>query len=69
MHPCSVQVKLSDGNVKSHGGLTTVVDYQMIEKSENVVDSLFMHDKYVSRNDGDALVVATDYHVYSTMDE
>lgn len=55
--------------MKSHGGLTTITEYQMIEKTENVVDSSFMHDKYVSRSDGDALVVATDYHVYSTIDE
>lgn len=55
--------------VKSHGGLTTITDYQMLEKAEKVVDSSFMHDKYSSRSGGESLVVATDHHVYSTIDE
>ncbi|GMH32189.1 hypothetical protein BSKO_00023 [Bryopsis sp. KO-2023] len=63
------KVKLSKGDVTSHGGLTTVTDYHMIEKAEHVVDSAFMHDNYISRRGDPSLVVATDHHIYSTLED
>ena len=42
------QVKLAEGAVQSYGGLTTVTDYHLIPRQEDVVDSTFMHDNYAS---------------------
>jgi hypothetical protein len=42
------QVKLAESAVQSYGGLTTVTDYHLIPRQEDVVDSTFMHDNYAS---------------------
>ena len=34
--------------MQSYGGLTTVTDYHLIPRQEDVVDSTFMHDNYAS---------------------
>jgi hypothetical protein len=41
-------VKLAESAVQSYGGLTTVTDYHLIPRQEDVVDSTFMHDNYAS---------------------
>lgn len=64
-------VKVAKPDNISYGGLTTVNDYHLIPKNESVVDSVFMHDNFASTPTGDesAMVVVTDDHVYSLMDE
>jgi hypothetical protein len=42
------QVKLAESAVQSYGGLTTVTEYHLIPRQEDVVDSTFMHDNYAS---------------------
>ena len=42
------QVKLARGATQSYGGITTVHDYHLIPRQEDVVDSTFMHDNYAS---------------------
>ncbi len=42
------QVKLAQGEAQSYGGITTVQDYHLIPRQEDVVDSTFMHDNYAS---------------------
>ena len=39
-------VKVAEAAVVSYGGLTTVTQYHLVAKSEDVVDSVFMHDQY-----------------------
>lgn len=46
------QVKLADSAVQSYGGLTTVTEYHLIPRQEDVVDSTFMHDNYASPGAG-----------------
>lgn len=68
------QVKLADSAVQSYGGLTTVTEYHLIPRQEDVVDSTFMHDNYASPGAGtgaaeDAMVVFTKHRVWSLADE
>ncbi len=68
------QVKLAESAVQSYGGLTTVTEYHLISRQEDVVDSTFMHDKYASPGSGgsgaeDAMVVFTKHSVWSLADE
>ena len=64
---CHRQVKLAKPDVVSYGGLTTVTNYHLIPKNENVVDSVFMHDKFANSpgRDESAMVVVTDDQLYS----
>ena len=39
-------VKVAEADTLSFGGLTTVTNYHLVKKSEHVVDSVFMHDKF-----------------------
>lgn len=41
-------MKLAQGALQSYGGITTVQDYHLIPRQEDVVDSTFMHDNYAS---------------------
>jgi len=61
------QVKLAKPDVVSYGGLTTVTNYHLIPKNENVVDSVFMHDNFANSpgRDESAMVVVTDDQLYS----
>ncbi len=67
-------------DVVSHGGLTTISNYHLIPKSESVVDSVFMHEKYSSptrtpgaagTSDGNdaAMVILTKHKVFSLADD
>ena len=64
-------------DVVSHGGLTTISNYHLIPKSESVVDSVFMHDKYSSPtrpsgaggNEDSAMVILTKHKVFSLADD
>ncbi len=74
--PCTAracrQVKLADSGVQSYGGLTTCTDYHLIPKRENVVDSVFIHDKHAGPGGGgdeSAMVVFTEHRVWSLADE
>jgi len=60
-------VKLAKPDVVSYGGLTTVTNYHLIPKNENVVDSVFMHDNFANSpgRDESAMVVVTDDQLYS----
>lgn len=49
---CCRQVKLAESAVQSYGGLTTVTEYHLIPRQEDVVDSTFMHDNYASPGAG-----------------
>jgi hypothetical protein len=65
-------VKVAEPEVVSVGGLTTVTSYHLIPKTEHVVDSLFMHDKYSRAAAGageSAMVVVTDKKVYTAADD
>ena len=55
----------------SYGGLTTVNDYHLIPKNESVVDSVFMHDNFAPSptRDESAMVVVTNDHVYSALED
>jgi hypothetical protein len=64
-------VKAAAPDVVSAGGLTTVTQYQMIPRKENVVDSVFMHDKFARTPTGGgeaAMVVVTGRRVYTAAD-
>jgi hypothetical protein len=66
------QVKLAESAVQSYGGLTTVTEYHLIPRQEDVVDSTFMHDNYASPGQGgaeDAMVVFTKHRVWSLADD
>lgn len=68
------RVKLAQGAHQSYGGITTVQDYHLIPRQEDVVDSTFMHDNYSSPasgsgDGGDAMVVFTKHRVWSMADE
>jgi hypothetical protein len=68
------QVKLAESAVQSYGGLTTVTDYHLIPRQEDVVDSTFMHENYASPGASagaaeDAMVVFTKHRVWSLADE
>lgn len=63
-------VKVAEPTVVSVGGLTTVTSYHLIPKSEHVVDSVFMHDRYAkAAADQSAVVVVTDKKVYTAPDD
>ncbi len=64
-------VKVAEPEVISVGGLTTVTSYHLIPKSEHVVDSVFMHDKFSRTAAGageSAMVIVTDRKVYTAAD-
>ena len=69
------QVKIATPDVISYGGLTTCTSYHLIPKQENVVDSVFMADKFTSSPAGgrggadDTVVVVTEGAVFSMADE
>jgi len=61
-------VKVAEPEVVSLGGLTTVTTYHLIPKTEHVVDSVFMHDRFARTPQGGAdgaMVVVTDKKVYT----
>ncbi|KAK9809515.1 hypothetical protein WJX73_007383 [Symbiochloris irregularis] len=72
-------VQRAKPDVVSYGGLTTVSSYHLIPKSDAVVDSVFMHDKYASPtktpglpsqgNDDAAMVILTKHKVFSMADD
>lgn len=60
----------------SYGGLTTITNYHLIPKQEDVVESMFMHDKFSSPTGvptggsyNSPMVVATKRRVFSLADE
>ena len=59
----------------SYGGLTTITNYHLIPKQEDVVESQFMHDKFSSPTGvsggsySSPMVVATKRRVFSLADE
>lgn len=57
-------VKVAKPDVLTNG-LTTVQKYALIPKSENIVDTTFMHDTYSSRGASSPLVVITKQRVYN----
>lgn len=61
------QVKLTQPDIVSYGGLTTCTNYHLIAKNEHVVDSVFMHDNYAPTPlaGESAMVVVTDNCVYT----
>ena len=61
------QVKLTKAVIRSYGGLTTCTQYNLIAKSEHVVDSVFMHDNYAASPAAgeSAMVVVTDNNVWT----
>jgi hypothetical protein len=64
-------VKAAKPVIVSLGGLTTVSAYNLIPKSEHVVDSVFMHEKFCRTAGGvdeAAMVVATKRAVYTVAD-
>lgn len=65
------QVKLTKPSVKSYGGLTTCTQYNLIAKSEHVVDSVFMHDNYAASPAAgeSAMVVVTDNNVWTVAED
>ena len=67
------QVKIATPDVISYGGLTTCTSYHLIPKQENVVDSVFMADKFTSSpargSADDCVVVVTEGAVFSMADE
>ncbi len=72
--PLRRQVKIATPDVVSYGGLTTCTSYHLIPKQENVVDSVFMADKFTSSPAGrggadDTVVVVTEGAVFSMADE
>ena len=65
-------VKLAEPEVVSLGGLTTVTSYHMIPKTEHVVDSVFMHDRFARTAAGageSAMVIVTDKRVYTAAED
>lgn len=69
------QVKLASADVVSYGGLTTCTSYHLIPKQEDVVDSVFMADKFVVSpgarpgQDESSMVIVTKNNVFSLADE
>lgn len=64
-------VKVARPEVVSYGGLTTVTAYHLIPKSEHVVDSVFMHDRFNRTPTGgeeNSMVVVTNHRVYTLAD-
>jgi len=65
-------VKIIEPSLQSYGGLTTVTEYNMIPKGEQIVDSVFMADTHLpvsGHGVKDAMVVVTKKHVYTVRDE
>lgn len=65
-------VKVAEPDVVSVGGLTTVTTYHLIPKTEHVVDSVFLHDKFARSTPGAgdaAMVVVTDRKVYTAAED
>ena len=61
-------VKVAKPDVITNG-LTTVQKYTLIPKSENIVDTTFMHDTFASRGTTSPLVVLTKQRVYNVDDD
>jgi hypothetical protein len=62
---------VGESGVVSIGGLTTVTTYHLIPKTESVIDSVFMHDKYnrtPTGMDETSMVVVTNKKVYTVAD-
>lgn len=65
-------VKLADPDVTSMAGLTTVTSYHLIPKSEHVVDSTFMHDRFSKTTAAygqSSMVIVTDSKVFNAADD
>ena len=69
-------VKLATPEMVSYGGLTTITNYHLIPKQEDVVESQFMHDKFSSPTGvptggsySSPMVVATKRRVFSLADD
>jgi len=61
-------VKVAKPDVITNG-LTTVQKYTLIPKSENIVDTTFMHDTFASHGTTSPLVVLTKQRVYNVDDD
>lgn len=65
-------VKVAEAAVVSYGGLTTVTQYHLVAKKEDVVDSVFMHDQYnrtAAGVDESAMVVVTKNAIFTHADD
>ena len=62
-------VKLAKPELVSHGGLTTITNYRMVAKQEDIVSSQFMHEKFNTSSGGTSMVVVTKSRLFSTIDD
>jgi hypothetical protein len=61
---------MAQADTISYGGLTTCTSYHLIPKDENVVDSVFVADKYSSPGGNDAaMVIATKHHIHTVAED
>lgn len=59
-------IKLAEPDLVTNG-LTTITTYQMIPKTEHVIDTTFMHENYAHGDDA-SMVVLTEKHVFNIDD-
>ena len=69
-------MKIATPDNVSYGGLTTVTNYHLIPRTEDVVESQFMHDTFSSptgvppgQSYSSPMVVATKKRVFSLADD
>ena len=69
-------MKIATPDNVSYGGLTTVTSYHLIPRTEDVVESQFMHDTFSSptgvhsgQSYASPMVVATKKRVFSLADD